>query len=88
MLSFYITSSLKLAYRLDDGATAINFTESTLTISLDTWTYVAVVSKYSKSNQHTKVDLLINSLSYFSFNHVDTYLIEHYESLTSVGQQY
>ena len=88
MLAFYITSESKLAYRLDNGATAINFTESTETLNLNSWDYVAVVSTYSQSNGDTTVDLIVNSLTYYTQTHPDTYMIEEYGSLTSVGQQY
>ena len=66
MLAFYITSESKLAYRLDNGATAINFTESTETLNLNSWDYVAVVSTYSQSNGDTTVDLIVNSLTYYT----------------------
>ena len=93
MLAFYVKSDGKLAYRLDNGSVVINYTESVenlnkLEIAEGVWDYVAVVSKYSKTNRHTKVDLIVNTLAYYTFSHVDTYMIEHWDSFTSVGQQY
>ena len=88
MLAFYVTTQSKLAYRLDNGSVSINYSESDLTLNLNSWDYVAVVSQYSKTNNETKVDIIINTLTYYTISHADTYMIEHLDSLTSVGQQY